>query len=208
MKNTELPINSPFNRRLKRGFDCIFSLLFLIILFPVLYIIIGTVIKLTSPGPIMFKQLRTGRDGKDFVCYKFRSMKMNMDADFRQASLGDERITRLGKFLRKSNLDEFPQFWNVLKGDMSVVGPRPHMLKHTEEYSAQLDSYTDRLLVKPGITGWAQVSGFRGEIREYEQLEGRVMCDLWYIRNWTFLLDLKIIYLTVKNIFEGEENAY
>lgn len=202
------PINSLLNRGLKRTFDLCFSVCFLLFLFPFIYILIGIMIKCTSSGPIFFKQTRTGRDGKDFVCYKFRSMNLNEDSDLKQASREDERITKFGKFLRKSNLDEIPQFWNVLLGNMSVVGPRPHMLKHTEEYSRQISTYCERLAVKPGITGWAQVTGFRGEIRQFEQLKGRVDHDIWYITHWTFWLDIKIIFLTIKNIFKGEENAY
>ena len=202
------PLQFVHNQILKRTFDILFSLCFLIILFPIFYIIFGILIKLSSSGPIIFKQARTGIYGKDFDCYKFRSMKMNEDADEKQAEKYDPRTTKIGQFLRHSNLDEIPQFYNVLIGDMSVVGPRPHMLKHTELYSSFIDKYMVRHLIKPGITGWAQVNGYRGETRTTEQMEGRVRCDVWYLENWTFLLDLKIIVITILNMFRGEKNAY
>ena len=202
------PLQFIHNQILKRAFDIVFSLFFLIFLFPVFYVIFGILIKLSSSGPIIFKQARTGIYGKDFDCYKFRSMKMNEDADEKQAEKDDPRTTKIGQFLRHSNLDEIPQFYNVLKGDMSVVGPRPHMLKHTELYSSFIDKYMVRHLIKPGITGWAQVNGYRGETRTTEQMEGRVRCDVWYLENWTFLLDLKIIVITILNMFKGEKNAY
>lgn len=157
---------------------------------------------------MFFKQRRTGLYGKEFDCYKFRSMKLNQEADLKQAQKDDPRITKIGRFIRRTNIDEIPQFFNVLKGDMSVVGPRPHMIKHTELYSSIIDRYMVRHLVKPGITGWAQVNGYRGETKTAEQMEGRVRKDVWYIENWTFLLDLKIITVTVLNMFRGEKNAY
>jgi putative colanic acid biosynthesis UDP-glucose lipid carrier transferase len=202
------PLQFSFNRTLKRAFDIVFSLFFLIVLFPILYIILGLIIKLSSSGPVIFKQIRTGIYGKDFDCYKFRSMRMNENADEKQAEKDDPRITPIGQFLRRSNLDEIPQFYNVLRGDMSVVGPRPHMLKHTELYSAIIDKYMVRHLIKPGITGWAQVNGYRGETKTMEQMEGRVRYDVWYLENWTFWLDLKIILVTILNMFKGEKNAY
>jgi Undecaprenyl-phosphate glucose phosphotransferase len=202
------PLQLIRNRVIKRLFDILFSTLFLVILFPILYLIIGLLIKTSSPGPIIFKQKRTGLYGKEFNCYKFRSMKINEQADEKQAVKGDPRITKIGSFLRRSNLDELPQFINVLIGDMSVVGPRPHMLKHTELYSSIIDKYMIRHLVKPGITGWAQVNGYRGETRTTGQMEGRVIKDVWYIENWSFLLDLKIVLITVVNMLRGEKNAY
>jgi putative colanic acid biosynthesis UDP-glucose lipid carrier transferase len=202
------PLQSAFNRAIKRSFDIVFSFFVLITVYPLLYIILGVLIKISSPGPILFKQKRTGLYGRDFECYKFRTMKVNVDADTLQAAKDDPRKTRLGDFLRKTNLDEFPQFVNVLKGDMSVVGPRPHMLKHTEQYSALIDKYMIRHLVKPGVTGWAQVTGYRGETKTLEQMEGRVKRDVWYIENWSFVLDLKIIVVTILNMFKGERNAY
>jgi len=202
------PLQAAYNRAIKRGFDIVFSFIILITVYPVMYLIIGSLIKLSSPGPVLFKQKRTGLHGQDFMCYKFRTMKMNTQADTTQATKDDPRMTRLGTFLRKTNLDEFPQFLNVLKGEMSVVGPRPHMLKHTDQYAALIDKYMVRHLVKPGVTGWAQVTGYRGEIKTLEQMEGRVKRDVWYIENWTFFLDLKIIVVTIINMFRGEENAY
>lgn len=202
------PLAQPENRLAKRLFDIVFSLLFLCTIFPIIFIIIGLAIKITSPGPIFFKQKRSGEGNKEFWCYKFRSMRVNKDSDKVQATLNDPRKTRLGNFMRKTSIDELPQFINVLLGDMSVVGPRPHMLKHTEEYSKLIDKYMVRHLVKPGITGWAQVTGFRGETKELWQMEGRVERDIWYLEHWTFMLDLYIIYKTVKNAVKGEKEAY
>jgi len=202
------PLENDLNRGVKRMFDILFSLFVLIFLFPFIYLFTAIAIRLSSPGPIFFKQMRTGLNGDDFACYKFRSMRVNNDSDKLQAVKNDPRKTKVGDFLRRSNLDEIPQFFNVLKGDMSVVGPRPHMLKHTEDYSALIDKYMIRHLVKPGLTGWAQINGFRGETKKLEQMESRVLHDVWYIENWSFWLDLKIILLTVFNIFRGEKNAY
>lgn len=202
------PLAQPENRLAKRLFDIVFSLLFLCTIFPIIFIIIGLAIKITSPRPIFFKQKRSGEENKEFWCYKFRSMRVNKDSDKVQATLNDPRKTRLGNFMRKTSIDELPQFINVLLGDMSVVGPRPHMLKHTEEYSKLIDKYMVRHLVKPGITGWAQVTGFRGETKELWQMEGRVERDIWYLKHWTFMLDLYIIWKTVKNAVRGEKEAY
>lgn len=202
------PLQAFYNRALKRSFDLVFSSVVLCTIFPILYVLIGFLIKRSSPGPIFFKQKRTGLYGHDFECYKFRTMRVNDQADTMQAVKDDSRKTKIGDFLRRTNLDEFPQFINVFKGDMSVVGPRPHMLKHTEQYSALIDKYMVRHLVKPGVTGWAQVTGYRGETKTLEQMEGRVKRDVWYIENWTFFLDLKIIVVTLVNMFRGDKNAY
>ena len=202
------PLQAAYNRLLKRAFDIVFSSIILLTVFPIIYIIVGTIIKITSPGSIIFKQKRTGLYGSEFECYKFRTMHINDQADTKQAEKDDPRTTRVGNFLRRTNLDEFPQFFNVLLGNMSVVGPRPHMLKHTELYSEIIDKYMIRHLAKPGVTGWAQVTGYRGETKTLEQMEGRVKRDVWYIENWTFFLDLKIIVVTVLNMFRGEKNAY
>lgn len=201
------PLENVFYRELKRLFDVIFSLCFLLF-FPVIFVPVATAVKISSPGPVFFRQRRTGLKGKDFWCYKFRTMRVNGDCDKVQATKDDPRKTRVGEFLRKTNLDELPQFINVLKGDMSVVGPRPHMLKHTEDYSALIDKYMVRHLVKPGITGWAQVNGFRGETRELKLMEKRIQYDIWYIENWNFWLDIKIIVLTLYNIVKGDKNAF
>jgi Undecaprenyl-phosphate glucose phosphotransferase len=202
------PLQMPYNRFLKRTFDIIFSLTVLITIFPFIFIFSGIAIKISSKGPILFKQKRNGLYGKVFECYKFRTMRVNEDADVIQAVKDDPRTTKTGSFLRRTNIDEFPQFINVLKGDMSVVGPRPHMLKHTEQYSMLIDKYMIRHLVKPGITGWSQITGYRGETRTLEQMEGRVKRDVWYLENWSFFLDLKIVVVTIINMFRGESNAY
>ncbi len=202
------PLDHPFRQLLKRLFDILFSLLVITFIFPWLFPIIIVAIKLNSRGPIFFKQLRSGEGNKPFSCWKFRTMCVNDLANTVQASKSDTRITKVGAFLRKSNLDEFPQFFNVLQGTMSVVGPRPHMLKHTEEYSALLSNYLVRHYSKPGITGWAQVNGFRGETKVLDEMKKRIEYDIYYIENWNFLLDIKIIFLTVYNMFRGEEKAY
>lgn len=201
------PLRSVTNRAMKRSFDILFSLCALMVL-PIIFIPVAIAIKLTSPGPIFFKQLRTGYLGKDFYCYKFRTMRVSKDADTRQATKDDDRKTRLGNFLRHTSIDELPQFWNVLKGDMSVVGPRPHMLAHTEEYRKLINQYMVRHLVKPGITGWAQIQGFRGATDQLWQMERRVDNDVWYIEHWSLPLDVKIIFRTVTNAISGEDNAY
>lgn len=202
------PLQQVSNRIIKRSFDIVFSSLVLITIFPVLYIVLGSLIKLTSSGPIFFKQKRTGLEGKPFECYKFRSMRINKEADIKTATSTDSRITKIGKFMRQTSLDEMPQFINVLKGEMSVVGPRPHMIQQTSLYSKFIDKFMVRHLVQPGITGWAQVSGFRGETKTIAQMEGRFQRDLWYLENWSFLLDIKIIFVTIFNILRGEDNAY
>lgn len=202
------PLESTGNRLLKRGFDIVFSCLVLVIVFPVVYLIFGTWIKLSSPGPIFFKQKRSGLGGKEFWCYKFRSMRQSADADTKQATRDDPRKTRVGELMRKTSIDELPQFINVLRGDMSVVGPRPHMLKHTAQYSEIINSYMVRHFVKPGITGYAQVTGYRGETSELWQMEGRVERDIWYIEHWSISLDLFIIYKTIANALCGEDKAY
>lgn len=202
------PLLKPENKLIKRAFDLFISTLFLCTLYPIIYIIVAAIIKITSPGPIYFKQERSGEEGRVFRCIKFRSMKVNADSDRIQATENDPRKTKFGNFMRKTNIDELPQFINVWKGEMSLVGPRPHMLKHTDEYSALINKYMVRHLVKPGITGWAQVTGFRGETKELYQMEGRVKKDIWYIENWSFLLDIRIMYKTIVNVLSGEKNAY
>ena len=202
------PLSKYDNRFIKRTFDLFASGVFLLTIFPFIYLIVGCIIKITSPGPIFFKQKRNGINGKEFWCYKFRSMKVNKDADKIQAIKDDPRKTKFGDFMRKTNIDELPQLINVFLGDMSLVGPRPHMLKHTEEYSQLIGNYMVRHFVKPGITGWAQVTGYRGETKELHQMEGRVRADIWYIEHWSFLLDLNIIYKTFANVIHGEKNAY
>ncbi len=201
------PLEIPFNRIIKKTFDYSIAILILVLIFPWLFPIIIILIKSNSKGPIFFKQQRTGLENKPFWCYKFRSMKVNNLSDLKQATKNDERITKIGKYLRKSNLDELPQIFNVLKGEMSIVGPRPHMEKHTEEYSAKIKNYLVRHFAKPGITGWAQVNGFRGETKELKQMEDRIEYDIYYIENWSILLDIKIIFKTFIKMFLGDKNA-
>lgn len=183
---------------LKRSFDIVFSFLVLVTIFPFMLTILFLVYTFSSEHryPIFFKQKRTGLHGKTFMCYKFRSMKINPHAHSNQATDNDPRITQFGQFLRRTSLDEIPQFFNVLLGNMSVVGPRPHMLKHTVKYATLIENYMDRHSVKPGITGYAQITGYRGETRELHKMEGRIKRDLWYINNHSFWLDLKIIVCT------------
>jgi putative colanic acid biosynthesis UDP-glucose lipid carrier transferase len=202
------PLQNMLNRTMKRSFDILFSLLVILLIASWLFPLLALLIKLESRGPVFFKQLRSGKDNKQFWCYKFRSMRVNSNADVIQASKGDMRITKIGKFLRKSSIDELPQFLNVFIGNMSVVGPRPHMLKHTEQYAEMVEKYMIRHFVKPGISGWAQVHGYRGEISNVEDINKRVEYDIWYIENWSFALDIQVILLTIYNIFRGEENAH
>lgn len=203
-----MPLTLWSNRLKKRLLDLIVSFLVLLLIMPWITAIVAIIMKLTMPGPIFFRQMRTGLDGKEFECVKFRSMKVNAQADSLQATKNDPRKTKFGNIMRHYNIDELPQFWNVFKGDMSVVGPRPHMVKQTDEYSALIPKYMVRHFAKPGITGWAQVTGFRGETKELWQMEGRVKKDIWYIEHWTIWLDIKIMWLTVKNVFVGDKNAY
>ena len=205
--NHEEPLSILSNRLIKRCLDLLVAIPVCICLLPLIPIL-ALIIKIQSPGPIFFRQLRTGINGKDFYCYKFRSMHVNKDADTLQATKNDPRKFAFGNFMRKSNIDELPQFFNVLMGQMSVVGPRPHMLHHTEVYRELIDKYMVRHYVKPGITGWAQVTGFRGETKELWQMEGRIERDIWYIENWSPWLDIRIIWLTTKQIFVHDEHAY
>ncbi len=202
------PLDRRGSRLLKRSFDLVFSFLVITLVFSWLFPILALLIKLSSKGPVFFKQVRLGERKKKFTCYKFRSMRMNAEADSKQATKGDPRITRVGAFLRKSNLDEMPQFFNVLLGQMSVVGPRPHPLKLNDQFRDIIDKYMVRHFVRPGITGWAQVNGFRGETRTPELMEKRVELDVWYLENWSFLMDLKIVVRTVTNMFSKDEMAY
>jgi putative colanic acid biosynthesis UDP-glucose lipid carrier transferase len=202
------PLSHTHNAVIKRALDIVVSSIFLITLFPIIYLILGTLIKISSPGPVFFVQERTGLKGKNFKCYKFRSMKCNEEANTRQATANDERKTRIGDFIRRTNFDELPQFINVLKGDMSIVGPRPHMLHHTHQYSQLVNKYMVRHFVKPGITGWAQINGFRGETHKVEEMEGRIKKDIWYLENWSMALDIEIIIRTVFMMIAGDRKAY
>ena len=197
-----------FNSFIKRSFDILFSTLVLVFLLSWLIPLLATVIKINSKGPIFFKQKRNGYNFREFWCYKFRSMKLNKEANTSQATKNDYRVTSIGKYLRKYSIDELPQFFNVLVGDMSVVGPRPHMLKENEKYKSTIDKFMVRHYVKPGITGLAQTKGFRGEIETNHDIVNRIKYDIYYIENWSFMLDLKIIIETVINIIRGEKKAY
>ena len=202
------PLRQPINRFLKRLFDLIFSLIFLLTVFIPIFLIVSLAIKIESKGPIFFRQKRTGKDGHTFSCLKFRSMRPNEGADRQMATKGDARVTKVGAFLRKTNLDETPQFINVLLGDMSIVGPRPLMLKQTEDFSQIIDRYMLRHLDRPGITGLSQVSGYRGELTTQKDLEDRARLDVFYFENWSFLLDIKIILRTVFLTIVGDKKAY
>lgn len=202
------PLDDVANRIRKRIFDLIFSSVIIVTVLSWLIPLAGLLIWLESRGPVFFVQKRSGKANKPFSCIKFRSMKSNPESNLIQATKGDRRVTRIGSFLRKTNLDEFPQFLNVFMGQMSIVGPRPHMLKHTYDYSEMVNKYMVRQFVKPGITGWAQVNGYRGEVRTMEDMEKRVEHDLWYLENWSLWLDTRIIFLTAYNMIRGEKNAY
>lgn len=202
------PLEDKLNRIIKRSFDLVFSSVLMVLILSWLVPLIALLIKLDSKGPVLFKQSRSGINNKTFVCYKFRTMQVNIDSDNLQASKADSRITKIGSILRKTNIDEIPQFLNVLKGEMSVVGPRPHMLKHTEEFSRRVDKYMLRHSVKPGITGLAQTKGYRGETNTYFKLKSRIKMDRFYVENWSILFDLKIIVATVVVMLKGDENAY
>ena len=202
------PLMDMRNRINKRMFDVVVSLLFLCTLFPFILAVVYIVSKITMPGPLFFKQKRTGYDGRDFWCYKFRSMKVNKDSDTVQAVKDDPRVTKWGALMRHTNIDELPQFINVLKGDMSLVGPRPHMLAHTDYYSELISDYMIRHYVKPGITGWAQTHGERGETKTVDDMRRRVEKDIWYIEHWSFWLDIQIMFKTVADAIHGDDKAY
>lgn len=202
------PLDDVGNRIKKRAIDIVVSSLVIVFILSWLIPLLGLLIKLQSRGPVFFAQLRTGKNKKPFYCLKFRSMRINNDADIKQATKNDTRVTKIGSFIRKTSLDEFPQFINVFKGEMSLVGPRPHMLKHTTDYSKLVDDYMVRQFLKPGITGWAQVNGYRGEITNPEQIKMRIIKDLWYLENWSLWLDIQILFLTVYQVFKGDDSAF
>ncbi len=202
------PLDNPVNAFIKRLFDIVFSLLVIVFVLSWLTPILAILIKMESKGPVFFKQLRNGEFYKPFYLYKFRSMRPNKLADEKQVSKNDMRVTKIGRILRKTSIDELPQFFNVLKGDMSIVGPRPHMIKENERFMKRVGKFLPRHQVKPGITGLAQVKGYRGEVRTDEDIINRVKYDLHYIKNWSFFLDLKIIFQTVFNVIRGEQKAY
>lgn len=202
------PLEQLGNRIRKFCFDVVFSFLVTVLILSWLIPILAIIIKLDSRGPVFFKQLRSGKNNIPFLCFKFRSLHVNNESDEVQVRKGDSRYTRVGKILRKTNLDELPQFFNVLRGDMSVVGPRPHMLRHTEDYSRIIGKYMIRHYVKPGITGLAQINGFRGEITHTDELEGRVEHDIRYLENWSMWYDFSIIVLTVYKTIVGDKKAF
>lgn len=191
---------------LKRCFDLLVSVIFLCTFFPLIFLIVGTAIKCTSPGPVLFRQKRHGKNGRVFTCLKFRTMRVNDDADTQPARENDPRITPLGRFLRRTCIDELPQFINVLRGDMSIIGPRPHMLDDTRRFARDADDYMSRLTVRPGITGLAQVRGYMGKVRTPEDLAGRIWYDLYYINHWSFSLDICIFLRTFHNFLIGNNH--
>lgn len=208
-----IPLDNAEFRFFKRVFDLVFTIILFITVFSWLFPIIAVLIKITSKGPVFFIQERWGINNKKIYCYKFRSMVANSkDVDehgnYLQASKNDARITAIGKILRKTNLDELPQFFNVLKGDMSVVGPRPHPTPLNIHSKSYVNNYMVRHLVRPGITGWAQIHGYRGETKDISLMQKRVDYDIWYIENWSFILDIQIIIQTVINMVKGDKNAY
>lgn len=196
------------NKLIKRAFDIVFSFFIIIGILSWLSPLLAILIKMETKGPVFFKQKRNGLNYREFYCYKFRSMKLNDIADLEQVSKNDPRITRIGRIIRKTSMDELPQFFNVFIGEMSVCGPRPHMVSHTEMYAKKVNKFMVRHFIKPGITGMAQTHGFRGEVENERDIINRVKYDIFYVENWSILLDLKIIYLTVLNAIRGEEKAY
>lgn len=203
-----IPMDEPFNKFIKRTFDILLSIFVIVFILSWLTPLLGLIIKLESKGPVFFKQKRNGLDYKEFYCYKFRSMKPNPMADLEQITKGDERVTRVGRIIRKTSIDELPQFINVLKGEMSVVGPRPHMVSHTHMYAERINKFMVRHFIKPGITGLAQVSGYRGEVETENDIINRVKYDIFYLENWSLFLDIKIVFQTIYNALKGEEKAY
>jgi putative colanic acid biosynthesis UDP-glucose lipid carrier transferase len=202
------PLDDVGNRIKKRMYDIILSTLVIVLILSWLVPLISLLIWLESRGPVFFVQQRSGKNGQTFNCIKFRSMRVNRESNEMQATKNDSRITRMGRFMRKTNIDELPQFFNVLMSDMSIVGPRPHMLKHTDDYSKLIKQYMIRHFLKPGITGWAQINGYRGETRTVKDMNDRVQYDLWYLENWSLWLDTRIVFMTAFNMAKGEKNAY
>ena len=204
----EIRLDENFNKNIKRIFDILFSCIIIIGILSWLVPILGILIKLETKGPIFFKQKRNGLNNKEFDCYKFRSMEINELADLHQVSKNDARVTKIGKIIRKTSIDELPQFFNVLFGEMSVVGPRPHMVSHTQKYALRINKFMVRHFIKPGITGLAQTRGFRGEVECDNDIINRVKYDIFYLENWSILLDIKIILNTIYNTLKGDKKAY
>jgi len=203
-----IPLLVSINKVIKRTFDIVFSLIVIVGFLSWFTPLLALLIKIESKGPVFFQQYRYGADFNLFACYKFRSMTPNTESDDKQASKNDMRVTRVGKFIRKTSIDELPQFYNVLFGSMSVVGPRPLLLSHTNDYKNKINKFMVRHTIKPGITGLAQVSGYRGNIEKDADMLNRVRYDIFYVENWSLFLDFKIIVKTVLNVIQGEEKAY
>lgn len=206
----KVALNHDFNKLLKRTFDVIFSLFIIIFILSWMTLILFFLVKIESKGPLFYRHKRHGINYKEFLCYKFRSLRTIQEVQGTYVKQDDHRVTKIGRFLRRTSIDELPQFINVLLGDMSVVGPRPHMISYTEDYSKKVDKYNFifRHHVKPGVTGLAQIKGYRGEIKSDEDIINRIKYDIFYIENWSILLDIKIIFQTIFNIFKGQEKAY
>ncbi|NEV94509.1 undecaprenyl-phosphate glucose phosphotransferase [Psychroflexus sp. YR1-1] len=204
----KIPLDSLVNKFLKRAFDVLLSLIVIVFVLSWLTPLLAICIKMESRGSVFFKQKRNGLDYEEFYCYKYRSMKPNPEADLHQVHKNDRRVTRIGKLLRKTSMDELPQFFNVIKGEMSVVGPRPHMVSHTHNFAENVDKFMVRHFIKPGITGLAQVSGYRGEVETGQDIINRVKYDIFYLENWSLLLDMKIIFQTLSNAVKGDKKAY
>lgn len=208
IKLRNISLDEKYNKIIKRFFDIIFSVIIIAGLLSWLIPILGILIKFETKGPVFFKQKRNGLNNREFYCYKFRSMEINELAHLNQVSKNDARVTKIGKIIRKTSIDELPQFFNVFLGDMSVVGPRPHMVSHTQKYAIKIDKFMVRHFIKPGITGLAQISGFRGEVESDKDIVNRVKYDIFYLENWSILLDIKIIMTTIYNIIRGDKKAY
>lgn len=202
------PLKRQNNAFLKRAFDIVISSLVIVFILSWLVPLLAVLIKRDSSGPVFYKQKRTGRNNKTFQCFKFRTMSYEKNAQFIAATKNDLRVTKIGRFLRKTSLDEFPQFFNVLLGDMSIVGPRPHPIKLNEDYQNKVEKYMLRHIIKPGITGLAQAKGYRGEVSSTLTMRQRIKIDIFYVENWSMWLDIKIIMLTALNIVQGDKNAY
>ena len=202
------PLNLWYNRAIKRLMDISISIVVIILILSWLVPILFIIDLYNGAEGIFFTQKRSGINNKTFNVFKFRTMRKNNNANTKQAVKNDSRVTKVGKFLRKTSIDELPQFFNVLFGSMSVIGPRPHMLKHTDEYKVLVNKFMIRHVVKPGITGYAQVRGHRGEIKKAKDIKGRIKQDVLYIENWSLMLDFKIIFLTIRNMILGDEKAY
>lgn len=204
----EIALHEPINAFIKRSFDLIFSSLVILLVLSWLTPLMAILIRLESKGPTLFLQKRHGLDNQEFYCFKYRSMAVNKSTDDLHVKKNDMRVTKVGRFIRRTSIDEMPQFYNVFIGQMSIVGPRPHMISLSEVYMKKANRYMLRHIVKPGITGLAQVSGFRGEVESDSDIINRVKYDIFYLENWSLLLDLSIVFQTIFNVFKGEEKAY